>query len=236
MPAIPSSTGISGFKPLTASDLVSLKSLQQFATMLPDNPSILFQPKYDRVNYPALGTTVLNFFSTILGQSATLITGGAAAARNKTYRDTNMDQANFMSAKGYVMMGVALGYVPLGAYSVGTTGGAIQTFQDDKYRIASGSYLEIKFIDMPFYRIPLLGIPTPYEWRGTFMSTATNINAGGPGGYDTLPSLGKFDPPYYIAPGENFTCQIVSDGTALNTNNTLDLYLFLMGYEIRPAQ
>lgn len=55
---------------------------------------------YDRVNYPAVGATQLAFFSTPQGQVATLILGvAAAAAKVKTYRDTNMQNANVVPTK-----------------------------------------------------------------------------------------------------------------------------------------
>ncbi len=68
---------------------------QGFRTQRAESPEDLWQPLYDRVNYPAIGATQLAFFSTPQGQVAPLILGiGAAANKVKTYRDTNMQNAN----------------------------------------------------------------------------------------------------------------------------------------------
>lgn len=67
---------------------------QGFRTQRAELPEDLWQPLYDRVNYTAAGTSQLSFFSTVLGQSATLIRAGSASAVSKTKRDTNMENAN----------------------------------------------------------------------------------------------------------------------------------------------
>lgn len=233
---MPLLTGVPGFKPVTVKDLLMARNQNPgIATMIPDKPEIIFQPMYDRVNYPQAGVTSLSFFSTIKGQSATLITGGAAAARIKTLRDSNMTQSGVMSSKGFILYGVAIGYIPLGC---GITATSLLNFEDDKYRIASGSYLEIKFIDKPYVQLPLLYIPSIFESKGKIASTANNATIGGPGGYGNgVPQNPfTFDPPYLIAPNEDYTITITSDGTALSAGNSIDICMALLGYMLRPAQ
>lgn len=237
---MPLLTGVTGFKPITVKDLLMVKGsgmIPGIATMIPDKPEIIYQPLYDRVNYPQVGIANINFFATVRGQTAAaLITGGAAAARVKTLRDTNMDQVNVMSAKGFIMYGVAIGYVPLGC---GVAVAALQNFADDIYRIASGGFLEIKFIDKPYVQLPLLMIPSPFSFHNSHMATTgNNLTMGGPGGMgDGMPTRPfVFDPPYLIAPNENFTISATLDGTALTAGNTIDIVIALMGYMLRPAQ
>ena len=63
---------------------------QGYRTQRAESPEDLWQPLYDRVNYPQAGATQLAFFSVPQGQAATLITGvAAAAAKVKDFRDTN---------------------------------------------------------------------------------------------------------------------------------------------------
>ena len=46
---------------------------QAYRTQRAELPEDLWQPLYDRVNYPAAGTSALGFFSSSRGQTATLL-------------------------------------------------------------------------------------------------------------------------------------------------------------------
>lgn len=72
---------------------------QGFRTQRAEFPEDLWQPLYDRANYAAAGQSSLSFFSVPRGQSATLITLATAAAKIKTYRDTNMENSNVVPTK-----------------------------------------------------------------------------------------------------------------------------------------
>jgi len=77
---------------------------QGYRTQRAELPEDLWQPLYDSVNYPAAGSSQLSYFSIPRGQSATLITAGAAAAKTKTYRDTNMENANVVPTKMFEIL------------------------------------------------------------------------------------------------------------------------------------
>src|SRR6202142_479769 len=101
-------TAVSGSTPIQIQQLQ--KSMNGLRTFIGEKQEIIFQPLYDRVNYPQAGATQTTFFATQRGQSATLITSCAAGTRTKTLRDTNMDQPNVLSSKGFLMYGLALQY------------------------------------------------------------------------------------------------------------------------------
>jgi hypothetical protein len=83
----------------------------QYRTQRAEMPEDFGQPLYDRVNYPAAGTGTLSFFSTPRGQSATLNTAEAApAAKNKSFRDTNMENANVVPTKLYKFIGISVAF------------------------------------------------------------------------------------------------------------------------------
>jgi hypothetical protein len=247
---MPLLSGITSFQPITPKSLLKFKnSHPAIATMIPSNPEVISQPLYDRVTYPQAGTTSLAFFSTPKGNSATLITSGSAGTRTKDYRDTNMDQQGMMSSKGFIMYGVEVGYVPMSVGPEIVTDGAAAhaglNFESDVFKIASGGYLDITFVDKPYLRIPIIALPSPFASHNAVgMAASTAIAADGAllvrnaGGYGPGNLMSPFvvDPPYLISPGEDFSVTMKLDGTALSTGNNVDIYVFLVGYMIRPSQ
>jgi hypothetical protein len=224
---------VSGASPIQIGQLT--KSMNGLRTFIGEKQEIIFQPLYDRVNYPQSGATQLTFFATQRGQSATLITSGSSGSRTKTLRDTNMDQPNVLSSKGFLMYGIALEYIPL---STGITSTALQNFEDDKAKISTSGYVEVKFIDKPYLDVPIYIIPAPAESRGSKATTANNTTIGGPGGYGVGAFMAPYviDPPFLITPNENFSIIMYLDGTALSAGNSMDLQMYLIGYLLRPAQ
>jgi len=235
MPVLP---GLSPFQPITSDVLKDVvgknmqnPSVASIATYLTSDYAITWQPIYDRVEYPQAGTTNLQFFSNVRGTSATLITGGATATRIKNFRDTNLDQAGFMSMKGFIMVALGISYIPLG---YGTVSTSALNYCDDIQRLAYGGYLELDFIDMPYLRIGLDNIGDKDRTPAVMASTANNAIMFVAGGMGKNPF--DIDPVYFIAPQENFSCFATLDGTALNIGSVLDVKLTLYGYQIRPAQ
>lgn len=253
---MPQIQGLSSGMGLTAQALQqamigSPGSASPFATLMQDNWEIIRQPLYDRVQYPAAGTTNLSFFSNGLGSTTTLISAGVSGSRIKTLRDTNMQQSGVMSMKGYVILGITIGYIPLSVSpgssgSSFTTTGAAYNFEADKYAIATDSYLEIKFIDKPYWQSPVIFIPSPFESMGSkAIAAATTVTTNallstitGPGGYGpgNMNNPALIDPPFLLMPNENFTVNMICNGTALSSSNPIDVYFGFIGYMLRPAQ
>ena len=242
---------LSAYHPLTVGALKNeiFKNPSAFNKMVPGGDArtytgdweIIFQPKYDRVQYPQAGAAALQFFSKPQGSSDTLITGGAAGARVKNLRDTNARQANQQSDEAFLMMGVQLGYIPL---STGIASTSLLNFEDDKAKIASGSFFQMILINKPYIQAPAMFIPSPFESKGgkalaMYAQAAATINViGGPGGYGEgkITSSYPCDPPYLITAGEGYTITLNTDNTALSAGNDIDIVCCLVGYTIRPVQ
>ena len=235
---MPLLTGVSGFKAITVQDLLAMRrsGLPGIATMIPDKPEIIFQPLFDRVQYPAAGVASLNFFSNVKGSTQTLNVGGTSTSTHiKSLRDTNMEQAGVMSSKGFIAYGISMAYLPL---STGVTATAMVNYMDDVQKIIFGSYIEMKFIDKAYLQIPLTCIPSHMSFKGALATTSNNVNMIGAGGLGNgIPQQPfSFDPPYLIAPNETFSVTLTSDATALSTSNPIDIQMMLWGYMLRPAQ
>ncbi len=208
----------------------------------PNNWEIIFKPKYDRVQYAAAGSTSLSFFSKPWGSTDTLNTSGTSGSRVKSYRDTNADQQNQQSDRGFIMLGVSIGYIPL---STGIAATAMLNFMDDMSKIAFGSYLEFTLIAKPYIDVPLWMFPAPFRGLGAAAmamygqtSATENVlgSGGGMGGNGKITECYPCDPPYLIVPGEGYKATITSDGTALSSSNPIDIVMCLVGYELRPKQ
>lgn len=199
---------------------------QGFRTQRAELPEDLWQPLYDRVNYATGGTSELGFFSTPRGQSATLITLNTAAAKVKTYRDTNMENANVVPTKMFKFVGISLAFIH-------ATANAVTTIQD-RTVIRDGGYLQFRIVDKDVLFLPLVTIPEVNPIIAT-SSTVTNItmNSQAGGGGSNVPMY-KFPIPITLNPYENFSMSVVFNGTVTVTN-TLDVMVILQGYMRRPT-
>src|SRR5574341_25959 len=206
----------------------------QYPTQMREQPEDLWQPVYDRVNYPAAGIGELAFFSVPLGGQATLIRAGAAAAVNKTRRDTNLEQQGVIPTKAFQVHGFSLTIVPVQqAVGVAATAGIV----DDVQRILYGGFLEFRLVDKPYLYLPLHKIPSTGAIRGAAATTAaatTIVSApgGGPGAPRDIYWIGV---PLTIDPYQNFSARMQFDGVVA-VGQTYDLQLFLEGYMRRPGQ
>ncbi|MDA8156251.1 MAG: hypothetical protein M0Z52_07345 [Actinomycetota bacterium] len=239
---------VSAYKPLTIRDLVreidenpgimDVKGMKDFD---PKSWEIIFQPIYDRVQYPAAGTTAISFFAKQLGASDTLNTSGTSGTRQKNLRDTNLQQPNQLSDQAFLCMGWQIGYLPL---STGIAATSMLNYQDDMAKIAGGSSLTVKFINKEYGNDFLMNVPSPFSQKGSMavamygQTAATEHVIGGPGGYGEgkLTSSRPMDPPYLIGMGVGFYANVTCDGTALSSSNPMDLFFQFLGYRIRPKQ
>ena len=201
---------------------------QQYRTQRSENPEDLWQPLYDRANVAATTTvaTQVAFFGTSKGQSATLITGtAAAAAKTKTYRDTNMENSNVVPTKMFKFTGISLAFVhrnPSGASS--------DTNAAERALILEGGYFQMRIVDKDILFIPLLAIPVLNPIAGV---TGTSNFATNPGG-GTGVAMYKLPIPITLNPFENFSVTMNFDGT-LTTTASVDMYIFLQGFMRRPT-
>lgn len=204
---------------------------QQYRTQRAELPEDLWQPLYDRVNYPAAGTSLLGFFSTPRGQGATLlstVTSGvwSTATKVKTFRDTNIENANVVPTKMFKVVGVSIGFFHANP--------ALPTCAVDREILRGGAYLQFRIVDKDIIFLPLITIPelNPIGAAST-TANATTIMATTGGGGQNVPMY-KFPIPITINPYENFTVTLNSDNSP-PVAQTLDLYMMLHAYMRRPT-
>lgn len=200
---------------------------QGFRTQRAESPEDLYQPLYDRVIYPTAGTAnQLSFFTVPRGGGATLNRGGTVAAINKTFRDTNMENANVVPTKLFKIIGIQLGFMPetLGHVNI----------PDDINMIRDNCYIEWKIVDKTILILPLVCIPEANPISGV-SSTVNNdtviANVGGGGA-----SMWRLPIPVTLNPYENFSFFIKWDGTcATPSGNDVDIYVILHAMMRRPT-
>lgn len=202
---------------------------QAYRTQRAELPEDLWQPLYDRVNYPAAGTNVLGFFSTSRGQSATLLSTytaatqtWVAAAKVKTFRDTNIENSNVVPTKMFKIVGVSIGFLSSVINGANVTG--------DREAIRGGSYLSFRIVDKDIIFLPLITVPE----MNPFVSVTTNASIATAGGGGQNVPMYKFPIPITINPYENFTVQLNADN-APPVSVTMDIYMMLHAYMRRPT-
>lgn len=203
---------------------------QAYKTQRADLPEDLWQPLYDRVNYPNAGVTLLSFFSTPRGGLATLITGiAAAAAKAKDYRDTNIDNAGVIPTKLFKFIGISIAFID---QIPGTV-----TAAADHDRVRNNAYFHFRIVDKDILFLPLVCIPevNPLTVASTTANNTTILGAAGGGGQNT--AMYKLPVPVTLNPYENFNVEIVlSAAVALATAaNSMDMYVILHGFMRRPT-
>lgn len=199
---------------------------QGFRTQRAELPEDLWQPLYDRVNISTAVPSSLGFFATSKGQSATLITGTAAAAKVKTFRDTNIENSNVVPTKMFKIVGVSVGYVHSDPDGAGNS--------QDRSLIRNGGYLQLRIVDKDILFLPLVFIPETNPIISTATTVnATTINSEAGGGGQNVPMY-KFPVHITLNPYENFTASVNFDGT-ITVGATLDMYLIFHAYMRRPT-
>ena len=182
---------------------------------------------YDRVNYPAAGTSALGFFSSSRGQSATLLSTVAAgvwtaASKVKSFRDTNIENSNVVPTKMFKIVGVSVGFLHANQNDGNVT--------RDREILRGGSFLQFRIVDKDIIFLPLITIP---EMNPVVSTTGNNVNGTAGGGGQNVPMY-KFPIPITINPYENFTVQMTSDNSP-PVSQTLDIYMMLHAYMRRPT-
>lgn len=205
----------------------------RFRTQMREQPEDIWQPVYDRVNYPAAGSGELSFFSVPVGGSATLIRVGVAASINKTRRDTNLEQQGVIPTKAFKIHGFSLAYIPLQqAVAAANT----ISIADDITRLAHGGFMEFRIVDKPYLYLPLHKIPGGLRVSGGMATTITASSIISPGTGTGAPrDIYWIGVPLTLDPYQNFSVRFQFDGTVTVTQ-TFDLQLFLEGYMRRPGQ
>ena len=180
----------------------------------------------DRMHYAAAGATELSFFSQARGQSATLITAGAAAAKSKSYRDTNMESSNVVPTKLFKFLGISIAFVHEDEGEIANP--------TDRDKIRNGAYLQFRIVDKDILIIPLLCIPelNPNVIGGTTKNDSTILGAAGGGGYGV--PMYRLGIPITLNPYENFSVAIKLDGT-VTTTKAVDIYVIMQGFMRRPT-
>lgn len=200
---------------------------QKYKTQRANQPEDYYQPLYDRSNVATAVPTQVSFFATPRGQSATLLTTtAAAAAKVKTYRDTNMDSASVATTKLYKIVGISM------AFFHQTKG--LVTNSADREVITNGGYLQFRVVDKDILYLPLVMIPevNPVMALST-TANATSVAGVGSGGGPGIPMF-KLAIPVTINPFENFTFNFNFDTTTALAA-TMDVLIVLHAYMRRPS-
>lgn len=198
-----------------------------FRTQRPSHPEDLWQPLYDRVNFPNAGTSELGFFSQPLGSIARLITDTAAANKTKTLRDTNMQNANVVPTKLFRFEGISMAYLHMTPDTI--------TNSLDRELLRNGGYLKFRIVDKDILIIPLVAIPelNPMLSSATTVTSTTINNYAGGGGRI---AMYKLPIPIVLNPYESFQVTISFDGTiAMSGSEEIDVLVMLQGYMRRPT-
>lgn len=202
---------------------------QEYRTQRSELPEDLWQPLYDRVNYAAAGASQASFYAVPKGQSATLLSTytaatatWVAAAKGKTYRDTNIENSNVVPTKLFKTVGISWGMF----HSVITA--ALNAA--DREAIRQGGYLQFRIVDKDIIFLPLSLIP---EVNPMVATTANGVNAYAGGGGQNVPMY-KFPIPITLNPYENFLVLMSFDNSP-PISATMDIQCVLHAYMRRPT-
>lgn len=204
---------------------------QEYRTQRAELPEDLWQPLYDRANYPAAGTSLLSFYAIPRGQSATLLNTFSAgtwtaSAKGKTFRDTNMENANVVPTKLFKAVGISWGIIHS---SVNSVNNAV-----DREVLRGGGFLQFRIVDKDIIFLPLILIPELNPWSAVSTTVASSTILGTAGGGGQNVPMYKFPINITLNPYENFTVQLNFDN-APPLNATADIVLVLHSYMRRPT-
>jgi len=212
---------------MPANVVVDPLKAQGFRTQRAELPEDLWQPLYDRVNYPAAGSNQLSFFSVPQGQTATIIRNGAAVAGTvKGYLETNMQNANVVPTKLFKFVGITLAFVHA------TEG--LSTNAADRDKVRTSGYLQFRIVDKDLLFLPLISLPeaNPFVVAATTANATTIAGQAGGGGYGV--PMYKLPIPITLNPYENFTVTL-NFPTLATVTTTMDIYVILQGFMRRPT-
>lgn len=209
----------------------------KYRTQMRESPEDIWQPVYDRKNYPSAGAFELTFFSIPVGGVDTLIRAGAAASVTKTRRDTNLEQQGVIPTKAFKIHGFSLCFVPVQQAASATGPTATSSIMDDMMRLMYGGFLEFRIVDKPYLYLPLHKIPGTGVLRGSAVASTAGISAmsGGGPGTGAPRDIYWIGIPLVLDPYQNFSARLQFDGSP-PLNQTFDIQLFMEGYLRRPGQ
>jgi hypothetical protein len=194
-------------------------------------PEDLWQPLYDRVNFPAAGAQTMSFFATPRGGVATLIRAGVTSSVNKTTRDTNLDTAGQIPAKGYQVRGLSMVLIPA-AFTLqnANTDAIVKNMQD----ILFSGYMEWKVGDKTVIQLPLHMIPAYSSIQGVASTTANNVSAYG---IQNRSDRGMYilGVPVALQPFDTFTVTFTFDGGPTSVAQSFDIQFLFNGVVRRPT-
>ncbi len=155
-----------------------------------------------------------------------MITGVTAAAKNKTFRDTNMETSSVVPTKMFKFIGISLAVI----HSVKTA----STNANDRQLLLEGGYIQFRIVDKDLLFLPLLNFPVlnPISAVAT-TDNAVSITAQNSGGGEGT-FMYRLPINITLNPYENFTVACKFDGT-ITLANTVDLIVVLQGFQRRPT-
>lgn len=209
-------------------------AMAQLRTQMRENPEDIYQPQYDRVNYPAAGQFELSFFTQAIGASVTLIQGGVTVTKQKSHRDTNLTQPGVIPTKAMQIHGFSVDYIPV---QQAVAGANTPSIVDDVQRLMYGGYFTLTLIDKPYLIVPNFLVPALGQVRGSVATTATAVTVlsapgGGTGGVRDIFWIGV---PLTVDPYQSFAVKMNFDGSPVVTQ-TYDINVTLHCYLRRPGQ
>mgnify|MGYP001575307863 CR=1 FL=1 len=193
-------------------------------------PEDLWQPLYDKANYPAAGVGTLSFFATPRGGTATLIRAGVTSSIGKTTRDTNLDTAGQIPAKGYQVLGLSQVIIPV---QTNPTSANSNRIIDDLHILLFGGYITWKVGDKTILECPLHLIPAYASIEGILSTTVNNSSIAGA---QNKSARGTYPMglPVTLQPFDTFTVVYTFDGSPAITQSC-DIQFLFHGRVRRPT-
>ena len=147
-----------------------------------------------------------------------MITFAASAAKTKTYRDTNIDNANVVPTKLFKFVGMSV------AFCHQTEG--IPDNPIDRDKIRNGGYFTFRIVDKDILHLPMLSIPemNPFVIGTSLCGAAVGLYQG----------VYRFPVPITLNPYENFSVSLDFD-TSITVNNPVDIYVIMHAFMRRPT-
>ena len=172
---------------------------------------------YDRCHF-VTGTTQLAFFAVQRGGTATLVTFAASAAKTKTYRDTNIDNANVVPTKLFKFVGMSIAFCSENEDHLNNS--------LDRNKIRNGGYFTFRIVDKDILHLPMIAIP---EVNPIIFGTAPTGCAVG-----LYQGIYRFPVPITLNPYENFSVTLDFD-TSITVTSAHDIYVIMHAFMRRPT-
>jgi hypothetical protein len=204
---------------------------KQFSVVNSAKPEDLHQPLYDRVNISTAVPSQLSFFSTPVGQSATIIRAAATGSNPKTKRDTNLEVAGVVPTKLFQFIGLSVAYIPI--QSSPTSANTVY-IGDDIFKLKYGGWIDFRIIDKVILQIPLHFIPETTPMNG-ISTTNNNVTGFSSGILSASPfPMYKLGIPITLEPFQQFVFQVNFDGS-ITLQQSYDMQVLFHAFMRRPT-